>query len=392
MDWLLGKFDNAEAGRRGGFCLPVFPRLFAVLVAVLVVLLPAGNAAAQSRGGFVIFVAPPTGGLPEEQEFFYQNMTMELLGANYGVTEIMEEADYTLSIILGDTVNEEDPSEPLYNITMVLTDNRNGNEMIRLGWDYRYREEMYQWNLYLIYQAMANLPIMNRDPEAFGETGFLWEKKLYLGLRAGFLANFFSVRKTMNYEAGQSQAFGFEAALVVEGRPFRLFGFQGEAVFAVDAFNAGTQKTLDNQYVYSSNSFTSFSLMFPLLIKLPLNIGKFILSFYGGVYCVLTLGMEGGESQNMKMAPPVGLIMGADLGFRAGPGEFFMDLRYGADLGATGTGNEGVSYTRQRGGISVGYKIGLWNRTKKNKAAETVPEEAAVNGETGNEETGNGEG
>jgi hypothetical protein len=379
-----------RTGRDDSVCLLSFLAVFFVIAFLAV---PAGITAAQSRGGFIIYVAPASGGTIEDRDFFYQNIEMELLGASYEITRIEEDADYTFSIFITGVENEENPSLSLYILTLVLIDNANGQEMVRLGWEYQYREEMYEWNLYLIYQALANLPIRTVNTEVVsGETGALWEKVLYLGLRAGFLANFFSVRKTVNYEAGQSQAFGFEGALVMELRPFRFFSFQGEVIFAVDAFNAGKQIVRNNQSIYSSENFTTFSLAFPLLIKLPLKMGDFTLSFYGGAYYVLTLGTGGEEeSQSMKMAPPVGLTLGVDLGFRAGPGEFFIDLRYGADLGATRIGDGGgVSYTRQRGGVSVGYKIGFWNRNKRENRIEET-EEAVPAEEAGNEEMGNEE-
>jgi hypothetical protein len=152
---------------------------------------------------------------------------------------------------------------------------------------------------------------------------------------------------------------------VAELRLFRFFSLQAEGDFVYGAFDGpGTNVGGDAR---PADSYTSMSLLFPLLAKAPLNFGSFTLSLYAGAYYTLALGdaeKESGapgetESAAVKMDLPLGFTVGTELGFALGPGELFTDLRYGRDLGATALGEGGPQYIRDRINVSIGYKFGF---------------------------------
>jgi hypothetical protein len=121
---------------------------------------------------------------------------------------------------------------------------------------------------------------------------------------------------------------------------------------------------------HSPDTFRFLSFIFPLVIKVPLKLGNFLLSPYAGAYYILspwgaemtsgTLEGEAGSVFGSRTDLPVGFTAGMDLGFIAGLGEFFADLRYGSNLGTTVIGDqEGPRYMWDRVSLCFGYKFGF---------------------------------
>ncbi|MDR0689924.1 MAG: PorT family protein [Spirochaetaceae bacterium] len=194
----------------------------------------------------------------------------------------------------------------------------------------------------------------------------LFRGELHAGLRGGASFNTYSIiQRTGGYEGDKSQSFSYEAALLVDFRVFRFFGLQAEAVFNADIFNA--LKVAQNTAVV--DEVNSLFLTFPLLLKVPLEFGAFNLSFYAGPYATIPLGnariqsnVEAGTFA-IKIDPPVGFILGLDIGFPLGPGKILLDGRYGRDFGITSIQNSlRLPYARDRISVSLGYKFLLWNR------------------------------
>jgi hypothetical protein len=196
--------------------------------------------------------------------------------------------------------------------------------------------------------------------------------KLTLGLWGGGSYNTYgSQLSAAGHVAGQSQGFSGEGGVSLEFRIFRLLGLQGEAVFTHDTFKAvklipQPSKNADDR---STDQFNAMSLMFPLLLKVPLDIGNFIVSPYGGAYYIMPIGemaLEGADrTYPYVVDPPLGLMLGVDAGVRLGPGELFMDLRFGRDIGTTMIqGGQGIQYSRTRLGLSLGYRFILWQRRR----------------------------
>jgi hypothetical protein len=201
----------------------------------------------------------------------------------------------------------------------------------------------------------------------------LFTGKLKLGLRGGGNYNLYGSHISAgSYEADQSQGFSGEGALIVEFTIFKLLGIQVEAVWTHDTFKAKKKTITATEDIYSTHQYKSMSLMFPLLIKVPVELGAFTLSPFGGAYFTMPLGKitlisndtpPEGKTFNYTISPPLGLILGTELAFRLGPGELFGDLRFVRNIGVTTVERgQGIQYSQTRIGLSVGYKFLVWSR------------------------------
>jgi hypothetical protein len=219
--------------------------------------------------------------------------------------------------------------------------------------------------------------------DLFGLDGSpLFVGELRIGLRGGFSYNIYSAYMSAGgYEAGQSQGFSGQGAVLVEYKIFPFLALQGEAAFAYDTFVAAKIITQQTAYLRSTDSFRTLSLMFPLLLKVPIRIGAFFLAPFGGIYYTLPLGDvqindSGGNSysQPYKINPPLGLVLGADVALRLGPGDLFADLRFDKDIGMSVVqAGQGLQYSRSRFALSVGYKLIIYTRVKKSPAPQAEP-------------------
>ncbi|MDR3174265.1 MAG: PorT family protein, partial [Treponema sp.] len=204
---------------------------------------------------------------------------------------------------------------------------------------------------------------------------------LYLGGRLGGAASAYYIRTTGNYDAGMTQGFGVEAAFMAEYRPWRFLSVQAEAAFALDSFKAFKVERRGLEEIHTTTQYTSFSILFPLLVKFSIDSGPFNVSIAAGPYLVLPLGqaVTEGSSYAYRLDLPLGLMAGMELGHALGPGELILSLRYGRDFGITMVGS-GLQYTPTRVVLSAGYRFGFLKK-KKNEAksptstgTETSPE------------------
>ncbi|MDR0690187.1 MAG: hypothetical protein LBG08_08010 [Spirochaetaceae bacterium] len=184
--------------------------------------------------------------------------------------------------------------------------------------------------------------------------------RLYLGMRVGGAVNAYYSRTTDRYDAGMSQGFGGEAAFMVEYRPWRYLSFLGEAVFSLDVFKVFKINQVGNQDIHTTSQYTALSVYFPLMIKTPIEVGPFSISLFAGAYYILPLGqiVDEGASYSYRIDLPLGLMVGMDMGHSLGPGDLFVSLRYGRDLGMT-MAHSGLQYTPNRVALSVGYRFGF---------------------------------
>jgi hypothetical protein len=197
-----------------------------------------------------------------------------------------------------------------------------------------------------------------------------YNRRFYLGLRGGGFLNSTMPQTSGNYEGGVSQGFSGEGAVVAEFRIFRFLSIQAEGIFMYDTFKAAKKISKDNRITRATDIFNSMSLMFPLLIKAPLEVGKFTLSPFVGAYYTLPLGLmtiipgnsdDVRGSYNYTMDIPWGISLGIDAGFPLGPGEIFAGLRFDRNLGLTKVRTQDrMEYSRYRIGLSLGYKFLIW--------------------------------
>jgi hypothetical protein len=339
---------------------------------------------AQERSDTALYIFPATGGTQEEREFFDKHIQGEIAGANYGIVYTPQEANYTVNLNIGEYEDEETPDVVAKQLTLVVVRTADDHPVVEFSWSYHELEEMYQWNLYIVYNALANVTLKKPEPEIPEPVPEAPKRRdfwLYLGLRAGGSVSGYSFQATPGYEAGFGGGFGGEGGLVAELRLFPFFGLQLEALFSYDTFNAIKMIPRDDSWMASPGTFTTISFMFPLMLKFPIGFDKCVLSFYTGAYYLFSPQREeesgdgggiggfinnfiDGLSDSFSMSFPLGFIIGADLGIPLGPGELFIDLRYGRNLDMTVIQN-GPRYDRDRISVGLGYKFGFFKKREQ---------------------------
>jgi hypothetical protein len=234
---------------------------------------------------------------------------------------------------------------------------------------------LIQWIFSFFQTAAVREEELKVHAEARAKEEARYKPSFFLGPRAGGLLNSSISQAFGGYETGVNHGFAVEGAAALEFRIFRFFSVQAEAVFSYDGFQ--TAKETGNGR--SVDVFYSMALAFPLYIKIPIPLERFILSpFIGGFYVLplkVTVAPKGeGEetfSAAYKVDPPVGLTLGLDLGFPLGPGELFMGLRFDKNPSLFHVENSrGILYSRSGVGLSVGYKFLLWKRGEEIKNEE----------------------
>jgi hypothetical protein len=307
---------------------------------------------ARELSDITLYFFPAIGGSPEEREFFDANLPLEIRDVHYKVVDSEDEADFLVSSTIS-RLGEADSSSRFTLGLMTFADN---SPLLELSWDYANMEDLYRWNI-----GSILMPAPSEEPPSEESAGRR-ESRFYAGLRGGMSLGEYAFQSTRNYNPGYSVGVSGEGGVVAELRLFRFLALQAEGDFIYETFEASG--------VSADATFTSMSLMFPLIAKVPLELGKFVLSPYAGAYYAMALGEAGkdadGEKERMPvrtMYPPLGFMAGADLGVSLGPGEFFADVRYGKKLGATVIGEEeGPLYIQDRVSVSFGYKFGFGKR------------------------------
>jgi hypothetical protein len=324
-----------------------------------------------------VHVVPIQNATPEEEAYFMNNFRMEVVGFGYALVETRQESDYYMTL----NVNryEADPEygeEASNELVLTLFNSRTEREIIALSWGYITLDDMNVWNPYLVFQAMANTPIVKilSDAQLGGVPEGIWNfgmatgreeqgpyrPAFYAGLRLGGSMGMYTMQTSRNYEGGVSRAFSGEAAILLEFHPWRYFSIQAEVLGLYDAFGDGRSKEDANRTI---NTFSALSLSVPLLIKVPVTFRNGIsISPFVGIYYILPLWPMkagfGGEmaSYSYSVIPPLGFSLGIDLGIKWGPGKALVGLRYDQDLGTTlGDHLDSPLYSRSHMGLSLGY-------------------------------------
>jgi hypothetical protein len=340
-------------------------RLWVALFVCAALFLGAGSPlSAQETSDVRLYFAPATGGSRLDREFFDVHIPREISGPHHTVVDSREEADFLVSLAI---VRNEDPA---HSSTLIMglsaASAASDSPLLELFWNYLVVEEMYTWGIGAVLSSgMAG--DVDAASDAAASDNWRWRTPwLYVGLRGGgaFSGRYFQARP--GYYSGYSAGIGAEGGLAVELRLFRFLSLQGEGNFVYEVFNAPGMVAEGDSVL--ADTFRVMSLIFPVVVKAPLNFGRFTLSLYAGAYYFLApwdaekqSGATGEtESVAIHMELPLGLTLGTDLGFALGPGELFADLRYGRDFGATVFGERsGVEHIRDRINVCLGYKFGF---------------------------------
>jgi hypothetical protein len=337
----------------------------------------------QSRDDVRVYVSPVTGGLPEQQEFFAENFRMELTGANYAVVENQGDSDYTMNLSITQDVEEsyEDEdgnmtAERVVNVLSVsLLSTEDGREIIQLSWGFETLEEMYDWNLLLIYQVMANVPLTKIiEAEALPDTTRVdtppaepdhWRDKwLYLRASFDYPITFYAINpETSKIYTGAAQPSN-QAPVQHKVRPF-----PGATVGLEFQFLSWASIEGGLQINFGDPIADGIVPILSAALKIPLKPSQhFMIEPYGIVAFPLV------TVDHIYEFPKMGAGGGIQFGVKGGKnGAFFAEANYIYYLGDVIAANAEDStrpyparlkWNRFVVDIGIGYKIGFINRRK----------------------------
>jgi hypothetical protein len=341
--------------------------------------LPALALFAQSRNDVTVYIPPVTGGLQEQRTFFAENFKMELFGANYTVVDKRLDADYILALTItqevetyeaegGDIAGEE--IEEIVNVlTVSLQSNEDGREILRFSWAFDTLEEMYEWNLHLIYQAMANVPFTKL---AFVPDNDHWRNKwLYLRASFDYPITFYAYPDPTAITSDPPTTGGQPDYTVLD---HKVLPFPGITVGVEFQFLNWLSAEGDFKINFGDPLSTTLIPSIDFQLKFPLKPSKhFMIEPYGIASFPTT------TATNTREFPRLGLGGGVQFGVKGGStGAFFVDANYVHYLSRVVTNNpdpvnkpnpKTISWSRFSIGLAIGYKIGFFNRNK-----DDVPE------------------
>ena len=321
---------------------------------------------AQSRGDVRIYIPQVTADDPAQADFFRRNFIMEISAAGYTVTEGIQEADYTLRLSVRRNVNvyadgttePAGPNEHQYMLQITLTRNSDVVQIVSLSYGFNELEEMYNHNLSLAYQTLANVPLGGGDDKTLVkymvgreyEGGDWWRNKwLYLRMSIDYPINYYQIK---NDNAGSLQY----------SRPDRQ-------IVAMPGFTAG----LELQFLDWMSLEANFELQlwdtvgFTYIpgigaqLKVPLKpSAHFMIEPYAaGVFAM-------NVAERSVLFPRYSVGGGIQFGAKGGnTGVLFFDVNYMHSLNEAATEPETLQWKRFVIGLSVGFKAGFLNRGKR---------------------------
>jgi hypothetical protein len=328
---------------------------------------------AQTRNDIMIHIPMPTGGTSTEQTFFKDNFEMETIAAGYATTENVREADYTLKLevkpnmIMYDDGTEElaPPDEPQNILELRLFRNEDNTEVVMFNFPFTEVEEMYDFNLFLLYQAMANVPLTKLT--AMPDTDHWRNKWLYI--RASFdytvisyMADTSKPNSQTNPAYGLSPSQPERTGLAPDnsytsrsslggtiGIEFQFLNWMSAEAYAKllfgDTGGSAFVPTVGVELKFPLKPSKHFMLEPYALVEFPLNSGSGILKWnVTGLGGGMQFGVKGGE-------------MGA----------FFVDANYVYDIGEIHIRENAreAYWNRWTLSFALGYKIGFFNRNKE---------------------------
>jgi hypothetical protein len=204
---------------------------------------------------------------------------------------------------------------------------------------------------------------------------------LTVGLRLGGSVRFYALPQKSSYISNYTTGLSFEAALQLGFRFLPFLSVQGEVVYSTDraSFRVTSIDSANQDFtmfISDTDSFNSSALMLPVVLKFHLRKRPFLISPFAGVYWTIPLGQMTYETTRNDDNPPydfsyepdLGIVGGVDIGFPAGPGVVFLDLRYALDFGDTFIQMpEEVSYKRSMFSLSLGYEFSFFNKKRRAK-------------------------
>ena len=325
---------------------------------------------AQSREDIKIYI-PPVLASVDQAAYFHENFAMETAGAGYTMTDSQSEADYSLKLevkpnmIIYDDGYEElaPPEEPQYVLNIHLVRTEDDVEIVAFSFPFDEVDEMYDYNLYLLYEAMANVPFTK---EFEVEDDDRWRNKwLYIRMSLDYPVTFYRLISPTFLTYNRDKYPGDPIPRPLDNR--------------ISPWLAATVG-VEFQYLYWMSTEFSFNLSFsdPMSEAFVPSVQveqKFPIKpsthFMIEPYLVASFPMN--TSPMVSEFPMFGGGGGVQFGVKGGNmGAFFVDVNFIYFLGQVGLKQEDdryvdtrIYYNRFTLGLGIGYKLGFFDRPKR---------------------------
>jgi hypothetical protein len=303
----------------------------------------------------------------DQAAYFKENFTVETIGAGYDVVENAADADYTLKLEVKPNMiryddGTEEPAgegEKQYVLQINLIRNEDNVGIVAFSFAFDTTDEMYDFNLYLLYEAMANVPVNKMEGSADDDS---WRNKwIYIRTSFDYPITFYELMEPM-------------ALWGTDPNDDVIYNRLDHRINPFPAVTVG----LEFQYLYWMSTEVNFNISFgdPLSNtfipaiqieqKFPIKPSR---HFMIEPYAVVSFPMD--TSTNNPQFPKWGVGGGIQIGVKGGSmGAFFMDVNYIRFIGDVLTRNTNqlypnpseIRYSRFVVGFSVGYKIGFADR------------------------------
>jgi hypothetical protein len=340
----------------------------------MVMCLAAVSLFSQARDDTSIFIMPVVATTPDQASYFYDNFTMETAGAGYALAENAKDADYSLKLevrpnmVLYDDGTEEQapPDEDQFILSIALLDNEDDAEVVTFAFPFTDVNEMNEFNLYLLYEAMANVPLTKLTGNEIEEELDTWRNKwIYLHTAFTYPIMTYQLKSEGLYGGNSIHKPGTsdysELDHKVRATPGFMFGLEFQFLNWMSA-ELNFEMTFGDPVTYSFVPGIGLQLKFP--IKPAKN---FMLEPY------LALNSTLATSSSFYKYPFFGAGGGFQFGFKGGNlGAFVIDANFIYSIGELITYNNNTNFpdpdrihwNHWTVGLSVGYKVGFFDRIK----------------------------
>jgi len=337
---------------------------------VLMILLAfAAPVFAQRRSDVKISI-PPVKANAEQAAYFQRNFAMETVGAGYTLAEKSSDADYSLALevkpnmILYDDGKEEPapPDEKQFILQVGLVRNEDNVEMVSFSFPFTDINEMNDFNLYLLYEAMANVPFTKEEDVIIAEEDDHWRNKwVYVRASFDYPITFYEL---LEPKVVEDTSYNPSRIIHLDHRisPFPA------ATFGIELHYLNWMSTeVDFNIYFSDPVRNSFIPTITVQQKFPIKPGKiFMLEPY------LAASFPMATSTAVKQFPRWGAGGGFQLGVKGGNvGALFVDVNFiyfpGDVVMKSPYPNYSpgdIHYKRYIVGLGIGYKLGLFNRNR----------------------------
>jgi hypothetical protein len=320
--------------RKSGFApRVVFCALFFVLGSLV---------CAQNRSSMAVYVPLPTGGTADQRSYFQENFKMELIGANYPSVESKQDSMYTLLLEISDNLDFDtslpaDDSNNRFMLGIKLERSADNTEIVRFSFLFTELESMANWNLFLLYQALANAYSSDEEGGQYlpSKPDDRWRHQwLYLNLAAGADLGLF-LRDDERIQTGVLMP------MALAGVELHFLDFLSTQVDVKPHLLALGEKT-------------SVSLGIAATAKIVLKFSTLMLEPYGGVEYAVPLGSP---------VPPLSVLGGFQLGTRGAPqSAWTIDFGITRNLMGNFEAENGQNYNLMRLHVLGGFKFGFKDR------------------------------